>query len=166
MDRTEKLRLSADNTYCHAFKHGMFSRLLEHNLYWFSHTIKPLKPMLERVKGGEPVVYGGLPISSFEKLVEDGALLQVETTEYGWKWPYAGQKALPEGMPEFAAWREAALAVAVKVPAALAHGGKDILAEVAAFNLAALTPMQAMNAIAEWQEATGWQQWFERDGAH
>jgi hypothetical protein len=30
--------------------------------------------------------------------------------------------------------------------------GKDILAELAAFNLAAHTPMQVMNPVAEWQE--------------
>ena len=153
MNREEKLRLSADSEYCHCFKQGMFARFFEQGLHWFGHTVKPLKPMQERVKGGEPVLYGGLPISSFEKLVAGGVLLQVETTDYGWKWPYAGQAPLPEDTPDFAAWREAALAVVVKVPAALAHGNKDILAEIAAFNLAAHTPLQAMNAIADWQEA-------------
>jgi hypothetical protein len=73
MDRGEKLHLSADEKYGHCFKQGMFLRLYEQSLYRFSHTVKPLKPMLERVKGGEPVIYGGLPISSFEKLLEDGA---------------------------------------------------------------------------------------------
>ena len=108
--------------------------------------------MLERVKGGEPVVYGGLPISSFEKLVADGALLQVETTEYGWKWPYAGQKALPEDTPPFETWREEALNT-TRCAEKPGNGGRDILSEIATFNLAAHTPLQAMNAIAGWQEA-------------
>ena len=30
----------------------MFARFFEQGLYWFSHAVKPLKPMLERVKGG------------------------------------------------------------------------------------------------------------------
>ena len=162
MDRTEKLQRSADAKWCHCFKHGMFARFYEHSLYWFSHTVKPLKPMLERVKGGEPVVYGGLPISSLEALIGQGALHQAETTEYGWKWPYAGQTALPplgtEDAPEFSAWRKAVLAAAAqagteaKIKTLGTTNNEDVLAEIAAFNLAAHTPMQAMNAIARWQE--------------
>ena len=65
MDRNKKLRLSAHEEYGYCFKQGLFVRLYERSLYWFVAHIKPLKPMLERVKGGEPLVYGGLPISSF-----------------------------------------------------------------------------------------------------
>ena len=107
MDRTKKLQISADAECCHCFKTGVFARFYEQSLYWFSHAVKPLKPMPERVKGGEPVIYGGLPISSLELLIEQGALQQAESTEYGWKWPYAGQQAaVAENTPEFAAWRE------------------------------------------------------------
>lgn len=156
MNRDEKLRLSANAEYCHCFKHGLFARFFEQGLYRFSHTIKPLKPMLERVKGGEPVLYGGLPISSFEKLLEEGALQAVETTEYGWRWPYAGQKPLPplmaEGVPDFALWRKEASSVVRDVETPV-NSGRDVLTEILSFNLAAHTPMQAMNAIADWQEA-------------
>ena len=157
MERTEKLRLSADVEYCHVFKQGLFARLYEQGLYWFSHTIKPLKPMLERVKGGEPVVYGGLPISSLEALIEQGTLQQVETTEYGWEWPYAAQKTLPEETTPFVEWRATVIAAAPPpaVPGVKGQipGGAGVLAEIAAFNLAAHTPMQAMNAIQQWQES-------------
>jgi hypothetical protein len=88
----------------------MFARFYEQALYWFSFSVKPLKPMRETVKGGEPVLYGGLPIASFEKLLAEDALQQVETTEYGWCWPYAMQRELPEVAPPFAEWRETALA--------------------------------------------------------
>jgi hypothetical protein len=81
MDRLEKLCLSADSEFCHCSKHGMFARLYEQSLHWFNFAVNPLKPMLERVKGGKPVVYGGLPIASFEKLLGESALQQVETTE-------------------------------------------------------------------------------------
>jgi hypothetical protein len=40
------------------------------------------------------VIYGGLPISSLEALIEQGALQQAETTAYGWRWPYAGQQTM------------------------------------------------------------------------
>ena len=74
MERAEKLRLSADHEYGHCFKQGMFVRFYERSLHWFSFAVKPLKPMLEPVKGSEPVVYGGLPIASFEKLLLEGGL--------------------------------------------------------------------------------------------
>ena len=108
--------------------------------------------MLERVKGGEPLVYGGLPISSFEVLVEQGALQQVESTEYGWKWTYATQtKGAGEGFSGFPAWREAALAAEPPLKSSSASN-RNILREISAFNLAGSTPMQAMSAVAEWQE--------------
>jgi hypothetical protein len=58
MDRNEKLRLSADRTHCYCFKHGLFSRFMDHSLYWFIYTVKALKPMLEKVKDGDPLLYG------------------------------------------------------------------------------------------------------------
>jgi hypothetical protein len=155
MDRAKKLRLSADGEFCHCFKHGMFARLYERSLHWFSVTVKQLKPMLERVKDGEPVLYGGLPITSFEKLLEEDTLLQVEHMDYGWRWTYAAQTPLPKNTPEFDEWRIAAL-VQAKADATGRHPvkpcGRDVLAELAAFNLATHTPMQAMTFIAGWQE--------------
>ncbi|MDR2050174.1 MAG: hypothetical protein LBQ63_00130 [Deltaproteobacteria bacterium] len=74
-------------------------------MYWFNFAVKPLKPMLERVKGGDPVVYGGMPIASFEKLLEEETLQQVEVAEYGWLWRYAAQTPLPENAPAFDEWR-------------------------------------------------------------
>jgi len=53
MDRSEKLRLSAGHEYGYCFKQGMFVRLYEQSLYRFSFAIKALKPVLERVKGGD-----------------------------------------------------------------------------------------------------------------
>ena len=91
MDRVEKLRLSTDTEWCYCFKNGVFARFYEQSLHWFI-RVKPLKPMLERVKGGEPVVYGGLPLSGLEAMIEQGVLQQAERTAYGWKWPYAEQK--------------------------------------------------------------------------
>lgn len=156
MDRTEKLRLSADAEYCHAFKQGLFARFYEQSLYRFVHMAKPLKPLLEKVKCGDPIIYGGLPINSLEALIEQGRLQQVESTVYGWKWPCAEQKPLSEGAPEFAAWRAAALAALFQTRVQIKPAtpvARDILAEIASFNLATHTPMQAMNAIAGWQES-------------
>ena len=148
MDRAEKLRLSANHEYGHCFRQGLFARFYEQSLYWFSFAVKPLKPMLERVKGGEPIVYGGLPIASFEKLLAEGVLASVETTEYGWRWPYAAQKPCSDNAPPFVEWRTQSLTTTTDEK----KHGRDILMEIASFNLAAHTPMQAMNAISEWQD--------------
>jgi hypothetical protein len=83
MDRAEKLRMSADTTYCCCFRQGMFVKFYEQGLYWFHFVIKPLKPMREKVKNGESIIYGGLPIESFEKILGEKTLLQAEVTEYG-----------------------------------------------------------------------------------
>ena len=37
MDRSEKLRLSANMEYGFCFKQGLFVRLYEESLYWFVH---------------------------------------------------------------------------------------------------------------------------------
>ena len=112
MNRAEKICLSANREYGYGFKQGLFVRLYEESLFWFSVHIKPLKPMLERVKGGEPLVYGGLPVASFEKLLEEKQLF-ANATENGWKWCYAAQEyGANEDFSGFFAWRDAAFAAA------------------------------------------------------
>lgn len=166
MNRSEKLRLSADAQQGAGFRQGLFVRLYEQSLYWFVTHVRPLKPMLERVKGGEPVIYGGLPVASFEKLLKEGGL-QVDVTENGWQWRYAEQATgANEDFSGYEIWREALLAGPV-IPAKAGiqkdgldarlrehdgEKGRNILCEIRTFNLANSTPMQAMSAVAEWQE--------------
>lgn len=178
MDRVEKLHLSSNAKYGYCFKQGLFVRLYEQSLYWFVHHVKPLKPMPERVKGGEPIVYGGLPVSSFEKLLEKTRLYaeimdnfagqqnweppagrepQAEAQEVpsqkGWKWQYTEQ---PQGASEdfsgFAAWRETLIAAALPQQSDYGSSARNILREIRTFNLANSTPIQAMSAVADWQE--------------
>ena len=72
MDRQEKLHLSNDEAWGCCFVQGVFVRFFERSLYHFNRTARPLKPMLERVKGGGKIVYGGMPIQVFERLVAQG----------------------------------------------------------------------------------------------
>ena len=109
----------------------MFVRFYERSLYWFSLAVKPLKPMLEPVKGSEPVLYGGLPVTSFEKLLAEGGLAKVETTECGWRWPYVEQRAGAGDSPPFDEWRAQALAAAEKKNAAAPCAAGNILMEIA-----------------------------------
>lgn len=150
MDRVEKLRLSSSVEYGYCFKQGLFVRLYEHSLFWFVTHIKPLKPMLERVKGGEPILYGGLPVATFEKLLEKSSF-STTATENGWKWRYAEQlHGADENFSGFPAWREAAFSAIT--PRQPDSGDRNILHEIRTFNLANSTPIQAMSAVADWQE--------------
>lgn len=153
MNREEKLRLSADEEWGCGFRQGVFVRFFEQSLYHFCRSVRPLKPMQERSKEGKIILYGGLPIQSFERLLEQGILPAVENTDYGWRWPYSAQKTLPfdESMPDFAVWRETVGVIPKKSENNRTE--KKILAELIDFDLAVHTPIQAVNAIAAWQKA-------------
>ena len=150
MNREEKLKLSAEAEYNHAFKQGLFAKLYERSLWRFIHQTKALKPMQEKVKGGEPVLYGGLPLSSFEALAAENKLPGVEPMEYGWRWPAINDA----DWPDFAVWRAEVMVAAVPVKPAYSAtiGERDILKEIMEFDLAGATPMRAMNAIDDWRE--------------
>lgn len=147
MNREDKLKLSAEAGYVHVFRQGLFAKLYEQSLWRFVHQVKPLKPMPERVKGGEPVIYGGLPLKSFEALAAENKLPGLEQTEYGWRWP-AGDEEISPGYEE---WRNAAIKAAEEVPAT-PGGGRDILKEIIDYDLAGSTPLKAMLAISDWRE--------------
>jgi len=145
ISREDKLKLSAEAEYGHAFCQGLFAKLYEQSLWRFIHQVRHLKPMLERVKGGGPVIYGGLPIKSFEILLAEGRLTNAESTEYGWRWPWPDSDE-----PELAyeQWREQVLA-GQEAPTKAAK--RNILAELAAFNLGIHTPVETMSAVQDWQ---------------
>lgn len=113
MNREEKLELAAEPGYIHAFRQGLFAKLYEQSLWRFVHQVRPLKPLPERVKGGQPVLYGGLPLKSFEALAAENKLPGLEQMEYGWRWPTGDEKISP-GYEE---WRSAALRINEEMPA-------------------------------------------------
>jgi len=150
MDRTEKLRLSLSFETGHAFRQGMFMRLYEASLCWFSHHAKPLKIMVETTKQGERLLYGGLPIASFNALLLKNALPESHATEYGHCWHCEGSSI--ESV--YQGWREECLENSRTTQHARVDGRRqeEIIARIRAFELSSATPMQAMNAVAAWQE--------------
>lgn len=147
LSRDEKLKLSADPKFVQIFRQGLFAKLYEQSLWRFVHQVKPLKPMLERVKGGEPVLYGGLPQKSLEALLADSKLPGAEPTEYGWCWPVIDGEITP-GYEE---WRSAVIKASEAIPVQRL-GGRDILREIIDYDLAGSTPLSAMLAISDWRE--------------
>lgn len=154
MDRAEKVRLSLDFTNCHAFRQGLFMRLYEASLCWFVHQARPLKIMLETTKQGEKLLYGGLPIASFDALAAENKLPGLQATDYGHCWNCDGQSA--EAF--YPQWREEQLAAIAGRPGKDAAGqsgttDNQVLERIRTFELARATPLEAMNAVAEWQAA-------------
>ena len=73
-------------------------------------------------------MYGGLPITSFEALLEQGLIFAPETTEYGFRWAYAQQTAgNTEDFTGFAEWRQGATAI---TPPVVFAGGRNIKGKV------------------------------------
>lgn len=142
VNREDKVHLSASASHIYGFTQGLFVKFYEQSLWQFTRQVRPLKPMLEKVKGGEPIVYGGLPIASFEALLGEGKLNGVEKIDGGWRWPSAAG-----GEGNFEEWRGGVLSETQKAGPAK----RDILAEIMVFNLGVHTPMETMNAVLNWQ---------------
>jgi hypothetical protein len=147
LSRDDKLKLSAETGFTHAFRQGLFAKLYEQSLWRFVNQVKPLKPMSERVKGGEPVIYGGLPLKSFEALAAENKLPGLEQMEYGWRWPVGDD----EISPGYEQWRSAVLKAGEAITSP-SSGGRDILKEIIDYDLAGSTPLKAMMAISDWRE--------------
>ena len=153
MERTEKLRLSMDFMIAHAFRLGLFMRLYEASLCWFVHYARPLKIMPEVTRQRETLLYGGLPIASFEALAQDGKFSDLRETEYGFCWNCQGQ-SVENTYPK---WREEQVSLLPASPARRDKQPKtadmEVLDRLKGFELARATPLEAMNAIASWQSA-------------
>ena len=81
-----------------------------------------------------------------------GQRQQVDVSDYGWSWSYsAQQKELPETISGFTQWRENILTETRNTVVRKPYNG-NLLTQIADFDLAGHTPMQAMNAIALWQQ--------------
>jgi hypothetical protein len=139
-----KLNLSKESGYGHGFRQGVFVRLFEQSLWRFAHTVRQLKPQLEKVKGGGLVIYGGLPIKSFEVLLAENRLACVEEMEYGWRWSVDEV----EIKPSYDEWRVGILSETKNDRL----NERNVLAELKEFNLSLHTPMEAMNKVLDWQK--------------
>jgi hypothetical protein len=89
------------------------------------------------------LIYGGLPLKSFEAQLAENKLPNIEELEYDWRWPAADDKLTP-GYEE---WQSAAMSEAkTAVP-----GDRDVIAKILAFNLGIHAPMETMNRVLDWQ---------------
>ena len=147
MDRNEKVHLSLNFTTAYAFRQGLFLRLYEASLCWFVHNVRPLKIMQEKTKEGKILLYGDLPKDSLTSVKD--ALPDLQETNYGFVWNCTSNTV--ELL--YLQWREEQFTL---LPDLNNKSGKstdkEVLERVRNFELARATPLDAMNAIAEWQK--------------
>jgi hypothetical protein len=192
LKRIDKLELSSSAEYIYGFKQGIFIKFYEKSLYRFIKNYRDLKPMLEKVKNSQPIVYGGLPLKSFTALTADQGLRQgLEITDQWLRWPFGGSGDDGEQVDqdsrhdyksdrndqgdgeelEYQKWRSEVMAadqrekqLSRECPSSGVEFGGDsrgvkskgdedrnILLELAEFDLAVSAPVQTMNKVMDQQ---------------
>lgn len=156
---TKFSRQAADPGAVFLYKEGLFVRAYDQGSYGFIHQILACKPMRRFVKsaGAERVVCG-VPFTVLSALP---GFAQAEPLDaLSWRWPLAK----PVERAAYEAWR-ASLPLqmpndgaARPVPTKLLNPAQGLVEQLMQFNVAASTPMAALNLLADlqrqWQENT------------
>jgi hypothetical protein len=111
--------------------------------------------MLEKVRNGDPIVYDGLPWKSFESHMDGQDEAVLERTEYGYRRRFHERG----DSTDFADWRAETVETCLarrndaksKSGKSDADERKDVLEEIAGFDLLNSTPIRTMNMVREQQ---------------
>ncbi len=159
---TKFSRQADDLGAVYLYKEGLFARAYNEGAYGFIHQVMACKPMRRFVKSaGADRVVCGMPLTSLAKLPGFAQATQLDALT--WRWPLSN----PIDRPQYDAWREAlplllpgaSAAVAdVAAPAPpVANFAQRLIAQLMQFNVAASTPVAALNLVADlqrqWQES-------------
>lgn len=157
---TKFSRQAADLGAVFLYKEGLFVRSYNEGAYGFIHHVLACKPMRRFVKAaGTDRVVCGVPLASLEKLAGFAQATQLDATT--WRWPLA----TPVDLPQYEVWRAALPlempgAVAGVMPAPPADLARRLIGQLMQFNVAASTPVAALNLVADLQR-----QWRESEVA-
>lgn len=158
MTVTKFSRQAADLAAVYLYKEGLFARAYNEGAYGFIHQVLACKPMRRFVKAaGEDRVVCGVPFTVLAKLPGFAQAGQLDALT--WRWPLT----TPVDRVQYDAWREAlpliptVAAAAAPVPP-LADLAQRLIEQLIHFNVAASTPVAALNLVADLQ-----QQWQERE---
>lgn len=156
---TKFSRQADDLGAVYLYKEGLFVRAYNEGAYGFVHHVMACKPMRRFVKAiaGDRVVCG-VPLTVLEKLPGFGQSRQLDALT--WRWPLAS----PVERAQYDAWRESLPLImpgasAVDAPP-VADLAQRLIDRLMQFNVAASTPVAALNLVADLQ-----QQWQEREVA-
>lgn len=155
---------AADLAGVYLYKEGLFVRAYNEGAFAFIQQVLACKPMRRFVKSaGEDRVVCGVPFSVFAGL--PGFADASQRNALTWRWPLAA----PVAPADYEVWRDSLplqaanspdnKAAAAPQPAAETPAQR-LLAALLAFNVAASTPMAALNLVADLQR-----QWREGEVA-
>lgn len=158
---TKFSRQAADLGAVFIYKEGLFARAYNEWAYGFIHHVLACKPMRRFVKSaGEDRVVCGVPLTVLAQLPGFAQATQLDALT--WRWPLDS----PVDRAQFDVWRDhlplimpgvsAAVAVVSALPRAVL--AQRLIDQLTQFNVAASTPMAALNLVADLQ-----QQWQERE---
>jgi len=148
------LQQAADPEAVYLYKEGLFVRAYNEGAYGFIHHVLACKPMRRFVKAaGADRVVCGVPLTTLEKLPGFAVATQVDAAT--WRWPLN----VPVDRAQYEVWR-AALPLEMSGASAASADEAVLSAEASAqrlierlmqFNVAASTPMAALNLVADLQ---------------
>jgi hypothetical protein len=147
---TKFARQAADLGAVFLYKEGLFVRAYNEGAYGFIHQVLACKPMRRFVKSaGEDRVVCGVPLTTLEKLPEFAVASQLDAST--WRWPLVA----PVDRVQYEAWcaglpleMQGAVVAPTPPPVDLAQRLIDRLMQ---FNVAASTPVAALNLVADLQ---------------
>ena len=138
------------------YKEGLFARAYNEGAYGFIHHVVACKPMRRFVKAiaGDRIVCG-VPLTTLMRLPSFAQASQIDALT--WRWPLV----LPIELEMYEAWRESLPLITTDVqPSVLpvADLSRRLVDQLMRFNVAASTPVAALNLLADLQR-----QWQERE---
>jgi len=156
---TKFSRQAADLGAVYLYKEGLFVRAYNEGAYGFIHQVLACKPIRRFVKSaGADRVVCGVPYSVVAVLPGFAQASQLDALT--WRWTLTE----PVERARYDAWREALPlmvpgASAASAPALpVADVAQRLIGQLIEFNVAASTPVAALNLVADLQ-----QQWQERE---
>lgn len=163
VDVTKFSRQAADLGAVYLYKEGLFARAYNEGAYGFIHQVMACKPMRRFVKAaGEDRVVCGVPLTTLKRLPAFEQASQIDALT--WRWPLI----VPVERVLYEAWRESLplMMPNASSPTVDVDGAAQVLPKLAQrlmdrlmqFNVAASTPVAALNLVADLQR-----QWQERE---
>ena len=156
-------RQAADLGAVYLYKEGLFVRAYNEGAYAFIHQVMACKPLRRFVKSiaGDRVVCG-VPLTTLMTQPEVAQASQIDALI--WRWPMSA----PIEREMYEAWRETLPLILPNESAPKVDGGgaaqtvpdtaHRLIERLMLFNVAASTPMAAMNLVSDLQR-----QWQERE---
>jgi len=160
MNLKEKLNREQENTgKIYLYKEGIFVRCYNVSLYYFVSYVRSIKVLVKHIKNNDtPIVYGGIPLSSFEKLMEEIRQkgYELKALKEHQEWEIEG---IPSDKSDYASWLNASVknnlqnvnVTTAKPTVLLSDEQIKVLEMIKNYPLASKSPIEVMQFLSELQ---------------